>query len=58
MSAFFAERALLPSGWAKNVRLEVDAAGVLARVQADSHAEDAERKWPATRTTVSGPGAT
>ncbi|WP_425331575.1 hypothetical protein, partial [Pseudomonas syringae] len=23
MSAFFAERALLPDGWARNVRLEV-----------------------------------
>ncbi|MCU1736675.1 MULTISPECIES: formimidoylglutamate deiminase [unclassified Pseudomonas] len=43
MSAFFAERALLPSGWANNVRLEVDAAGVLSQVQADSHAEGAER---------------
>ena len=43
MSAFFAERALLPSGWANNVRLEVDAAGVLTQVQADSHAEGAER---------------
>ncbi|KPA98032.1 formimidoylglutamate deiminase [Pseudomonas asplenii] len=43
MSAFFAERALLPSGWAKNVRLEVDAQGVLARVEADSDAQGAER---------------
>ncbi|WP_248798103.1 formimidoylglutamate deiminase [Pseudomonas sp. MWU13-2105] len=43
MSAFFAERALLPSGWANNVRLEVNAAGVLTQVQADSHAEAAER---------------
>ncbi|NWA28795.1 formimidoylglutamate deiminase [Pseudomonas gingeri] len=43
MSAFFAERALLPSGWANNVRLEVNAVGVLTQVQADSHAEGAER---------------
>ncbi|NWB97395.1 formimidoylglutamate deiminase [Pseudomonas gingeri] len=43
MSAFFAERALLPSGWANNVRLEVNAAGVLTQAQADSHAEGAER---------------
>ncbi|WP_248805660.1 formimidoylglutamate deiminase [Pseudomonas sp. MWU13-2100] len=43
MSAFFAERALLPSGWANNVRLEVNAAGVLTQVQADSHAQGAER---------------
>ena len=43
MSAFFADRALLPSGWANNVRLEVNAEGVLTQVQADSHAEGAER---------------
>ncbi|AMB86533.1 formimidoylglutamate deiminase [Pseudomonas agarici] len=43
MSVFFAERALLPSGWAKNVRLEVNAEGMLAQVQADSHAQGAER---------------
>ncbi|WP_017903221.1 formimidoylglutamate deiminase [Pseudomonas asplenii] len=43
MSAFFAERALLPSGWAKNVLLEVDAQGVLTRVEADSAAQAAER---------------
>ncbi|MGE1176889.1 formimidoylglutamate deiminase [Pseudomonas sp. BW7P1] len=43
MSAFFAERALLPNGWANNVRLEVSADGVLTRIQADSTAEGAER---------------
>jgi len=43
MSAFFAERALLPSGWANDVRLEVDAQGVLTHIQADSHADGAER---------------
>ena len=43
MSAFFAERALLPSGWANNVRLEVNADGVLTHIQADSHADGAER---------------
>ncbi len=43
MSAFFAERALLPNGWANDVRLEVDAEGVLTHVQADSHADGAER---------------
>ncbi|SCX70102.1 formimidoylglutamate deiminase [Pseudomonas sp. NFACC32-1] len=43
MPAFFAERALLPSGWANDVRLEVDAAGVLTHVQAGSHADGAER---------------
>ncbi|MCG6573782.1 formimidoylglutamate deiminase [Pseudomonas sp. AF32] len=43
MPAFFAERALLPNGWANDVRLEVDAAGVLTHVQAGSHADGAER---------------
>lgn len=43
MSAFFAERALLPSGWARNVLLEVDAQGVLTRVEANSAAQAAER---------------
>ena len=43
MSAFFAERALLPSGWANNVRLEVNADGVLTHIQADSNADGAER---------------
>ncbi|MFW9269463.1 formimidoylglutamate deiminase [Pseudomonas sp. NR3] len=43
MSAFFAERALLPDGWANDVRLEVNAEGVLTHVQADSHANGAER---------------
>jgi formimidoylglutamate deiminase len=32
MSAYFASRALLPTGWAHNVRLDVDAHGQLAQV--------------------------
>lgn len=43
MSAFFAERALLPNGWANNVRLEVSADGLLTQIQADSTADGAER---------------
>ncbi|MDZ3994159.1 formimidoylglutamate deiminase [Pseudomonas sp. Teo4] len=43
MPAYFAERALLPSGWARNVRLEIAADGYLTGVQADASAEDAER---------------
>lgn len=43
MSAFFAERALLPSGWASNVRLEVSAAGVITHLAADAEAVGAER---------------
>ncbi len=33
MTAWFADRALTPSGWADNVRLEADAGGVLTVVQ-------------------------
>ncbi|WDY58421.1 formimidoylglutamate deiminase [Pseudomonas sp. PSKL.D1] len=43
MPAYFAERALLPSGWANNVRLEVADDGHLALIQADASAERAER---------------
>ncbi|WP_166358197.1 formimidoylglutamate deiminase [Pseudomonas akapageensis] len=42
MPAFFAERALLPSGWANNVRLEVGPDGRLTQVQANAGAEGAE----------------
>ncbi|MFL6875004.1 formimidoylglutamate deiminase [Pseudomonas marginalis] len=43
MSAFFAERALLPSGWANDVRLEVSADGLLTQVEANASADGAER---------------
>lgn len=43
MSAYFAERALLPSGWASNVRLEVCANGQIQRLDCDASAEGAER---------------
>lgn len=43
MPAFFAERALLPSGWANDVRLEVAADGLLTHIQADSSADGTER---------------
>ncbi|MGC7837603.1 formimidoylglutamate deiminase [Pseudomonas wayambapalatensis] len=43
MSAYFAERALLPSGWASNVRLEVSADGRLEKIDANASAEGAER---------------
>ncbi|MFK3972125.1 formimidoylglutamate deiminase [Pseudomonas sp. NPDC087358] len=42
MSVFFAERALLPGGWANNVRFEVSADGLLTHVQADADREGAE----------------
>ncbi|HSA82739.1 MAG TPA: formimidoylglutamate deiminase [Geminicoccaceae bacterium] len=43
MTALWAETALLPEGWAAGVRLEIDAAGDLAAVQAGGHAAGAER---------------
>ncbi|MDH0339138.1 formimidoylglutamate deiminase [Metapseudomonas otitidis] len=43
MPAFHAERALLPSGWARNVRFEVGASGLLEQVLADAGSEGAER---------------
>ena len=42
MSVFFAERALLPSGWANNVRFEVSAEGVLTRVSPDADRNGAD----------------
>lgn len=47
MSALFAESALLPSGWARNVRFEIDADGLFTAITPDASAEGAER--------VSGP---
>ena len=43
MSAWFAAEALLPEGWARNVRIEVDAHGDIAQVTANVAAENAER---------------
>ncbi|MDD0977237.1 formimidoylglutamate deiminase [Pseudomonas fontis] len=43
MSVFFAERALLPGGWAENVRIEVGADGRLARIEANAVADGAQR---------------
>lgn len=42
MSVFFAERALLPAGWANNVRFEVSVDGFLTNVQADADRQGAE----------------
>ena len=41
--AVFAETALLPGGWARDVLLEVDAAGSLRRVSAGAQPGDASR---------------
>ncbi|MEP6944025.1 MAG: hypothetical protein ABI981_13865, partial [Betaproteobacteria bacterium] len=41
--AWFANDALLPQGWARNVRCEVDARGRIARIDVDASAEECER---------------
>ncbi|MEN0107196.1 MAG: formimidoylglutamate deiminase [Pseudomonas sp.] len=43
MPVFFAERALLPDDWARDVRIEVDAAGVIVSVEQDASGDGAER---------------
>ena len=43
MSVFFAERALLPTGWCANVRIEVGADGRLTQITANADAHGAER---------------
>ncbi|MGV8268331.1 formimidoylglutamate deiminase, partial [Pseudomonas aeruginosa] len=43
MSAIFAERALLPDGWARDVRFEVCPDGVLAEIRRNANAAGAER---------------
>lgn len=42
MTAFFAERALLPSGWASDVRVEVNAFGVITHIAEGTQAADAQ----------------
>jgi formimidoylglutamate deiminase len=43
MTAYFAERALLPDGWARDVRFEVDGGGWFSAVVPGSTPEDAQR---------------
>jgi formimidoylglutamate deiminase len=43
MNAFFAAEALLPEGWARDVRIEVDARGDFAAIHAQSTPQGAER---------------
>ena len=43
MPAYFAERALLPSGWASHVRIEVASDGRVASIEPGASAEGAER---------------
>ena len=43
MPSYFAESALLPEGWAQDVRIDVDSRGDLACVERNADAEGAER---------------
>ncbi|GAB3372582.1 formimidoylglutamate deiminase [Azotobacter armeniacus] len=43
MTILFAERALLPGGWARDVRLGISEAGLLERIEPGARAEGAER---------------
>ena len=42
MDAYYTQDALLPTGWARNVRIEVDAIGDIASVVSDSSAQGAQ----------------
>ncbi|VXC87496.1 N-formimino-L-glutamate deiminase [Pseudomonas sp. 8Z] len=42
MPAYFAERALLPTGWACNVRFEIDSNGMFSRIDAGTSADAAQ----------------
>ncbi|HEV7372073.1 formimidoylglutamate deiminase, partial [Arenibaculum sp.] len=46
MAAIFAERALLPEGWAENVRVSIDDAGRIARVGTGTAAEPDDLALP------------
>jgi formimidoylglutamate deiminase len=43
LTAYFAESALLPTGWARDVRIEIDDGGAIAAVAAAGSADRAER---------------
>ncbi|WP_028631967.1 formimidoylglutamate deiminase [Pseudomonas parafulva] len=43
MSTYFAERALLPTGWARDVLIEVASTGHIARIEAGASPEGAEQ---------------
>src|SRR5258706_16151321 len=43
MAIFYAEHALLPTGWASRVRIEIDTHGDIESVQSGSSTEGAER---------------
>src|SRR5215813_3407943 len=43
VATLFAEQALLPNGWARNVRIEVDVHGAISKVAPSSGADGAQR---------------
>ena len=43
MATYYADQALLPTGWAERVRIEIDARGDFSSVREDASAEGAER---------------
>lgn len=43
MKSYFAEHALLPSGWVRGVRIAIDASGAFAEITANAPADGAER---------------
>lgn len=43
MASYFAADALLPDGWAKNVRIDVDSSGSFSSVKSDAEREDAQQ---------------
>jgi len=45
MTAFFAETALLPDGWAESVRITLEPSGFIASVERGATAEGAVRLW-------------
>lgn len=47
MKSYFARDALLPDGWAKNVRIEIDAAGNFSAIEKDSESKGDPLPGPA-----------
>ena len=43
MPVFFADHALLPQGWRRGVRIEVDAFGIICAIEPDAEAQGAQR---------------
>ena len=44
MTSYFAAHALLPDGWAKDVRIEIDAAGNFSSIEKNSKPQNIEKR--------------